>query len=86
VRRSRSAGRARLVRVSFKLGDCPTDVGSCRRSCAGWLRPIGGGVDPTVLVDSVEEAATLAADRASMAGIPALIEVDCDGHRGGVQP
>ncbi|MGC9543020.1 DSD1 family PLP-dependent enzyme [Streptomyces sp. UG1] len=44
------------------------------------------GVDLTVLLDSVEQAAALAADRVGMSGIPALIEVDCDGHRGGVRP
>ncbi|GAA1500789.1 DSD1 family PLP-dependent enzyme [Dactylosporangium maewongense] len=38
------------------------------------------GVDLTVLLDSVEQAAAVPA------GVPALIEVDCDGHRGGVQP
>ncbi|GAA3454580.1 alanine racemase [Dactylosporangium matsuzakiense] len=36
------------------------------------------GVDLTVLLDSVEQAA--------VAGVPAFIEVDCDGHRGGVHP
>ncbi|WP_426502108.1 alanine racemase [Dactylosporangium sp. McL0621] len=41
----------------------------------------GRGVDLTVLLDSVEQAAAVAA-----AGVPALIEVDCDGHRGGVPP
>jgi D-serine deaminase-like pyridoxal phosphate-dependent protein len=37
-------------------------------------------VDLTVLLDSVEQAAALPA------GTPALIEIDCDGHRGGVRP
>ncbi|MCO8269173.1 alanine racemase [Actinoplanes sp. TRM 88003] len=37
------------------------------------------GVDLVALLDSVEQAAALPA------GLPALIEVDCDGHRGGVQ-
>jgi D-serine deaminase-like pyridoxal phosphate-dependent protein len=44
------------------------------------------GVDLVVLLDSVEQALALAADRTGLAGIPALIEVDCDGHRGGVRP
>ncbi|KJK33532.1 alanine racemase [Lentzea aerocolonigenes] len=44
------------------------------------------GVDLVVLLDSVEQAAALATSRAGMAGIPALIEIDCDGHRGGVRP
>ena len=44
------------------------------------------GVDLTVLLDSVEQAAALAAGRTGTPGIPALIEIDCDGHRGGVRP
>jgi D-serine deaminase-like pyridoxal phosphate-dependent protein len=44
------------------------------------------GVDLIVLLDSVEQAAALAAERTGSAGIPALIEIDCDGHRGGVRP
>ncbi|WP_238598136.1 DSD1 family PLP-dependent enzyme [Saccharothrix sp. ALI-22-I] len=44
------------------------------------------GVDLAVLLDSVEQATALAAERTGLAGIPALIEVDCDGHRGGVRP
>ncbi|MGE4439025.1 DSD1 family PLP-dependent enzyme [Achromobacter sp.] len=45
------------------------------------------GVDLTVVVDSVDAARALAA-RATQEGvaIPALIEIDCDGHRAGVQP
>ncbi|CAB3881074.1 DSD1 family PLP-dependent enzyme [Achromobacter piechaudii] len=45
------------------------------------------GVDLTVVVDSLEAARALAA-HVQMAGaaIPALIEIDCDGHRAGVQP
>ncbi|WP_233158045.1 alanine racemase [Actinokineospora bangkokensis] len=39
------------------------------------------GVDLVVLLDSAAQARAVAA-----AGIPALIEVDCDGHRGGVLP
>lgn len=45
------------------------------------------GVDLTVVVDSIEAAQAVAA-RAAAAGspIPTLIEIDCDGHRAGVQP
>lgn len=45
------------------------------------------GVDLTVVVDSLE-AARAVAQRGRDAGdaIPALIEIDCDGHRAGVQP
>lgn len=45
------------------------------------------GVDLTVVVDSVDAARALAARAAQEgAAIPALIEIDCDGHRAGVQP
>ncbi|WMD21396.1 DSD1 family PLP-dependent enzyme [Achromobacter seleniivolatilans] len=45
------------------------------------------GVDLTVVVDSIE-AARAVSTRALAAGadVPALIEIDCDGHRAGVQP
>lgn len=45
------------------------------------------GVDLTVVVDSIDAARAVAA-RVKVAGegIPALIEIDCDGHRAGVQP
>jgi len=41
------------------------------------------GADLAVVVDSVE-AAKAVAERG--AGIPALVEIDCDGHRAGVKP
>lgn len=41
------------------------------------------GADLAVVVDSVEAAQAVAAKGA---GIPALIEIDCDGHRAGVKP
>jgi len=45
------------------------------------------GVDLMVLLDSVEQALSVAhASREARIRIPALIEVDCDGHRGGVRP
>jgi D-serine deaminase-like pyridoxal phosphate-dependent protein len=37
------------------------------------------GIDVTVVVDNVEQARFVS-------GIPALIEIDCDGHRSGVKP
>ncbi|GGF24628.1 alanine racemase [Aliidongia dinghuensis] len=43
------------------------------------------GCDLTVLLDSIEQAdAVVAASAAAGAPIPALIEIDCDGHRGGL--
>lgn len=41
------------------------------------------GADLAVVVDSVEAAQAVAA---MGSGIPALIEIDCDGHRAGVKP
>lgn len=44
------------------------------------------GCDLTVLLDSLPQAeAVVAASRAAGAAIPALIEIDSDGHRGGLQ-
>lgn len=45
------------------------------------------GVDIAVVLDTVEQAkAVAAASRAAGHTIPALIEIDCDGHRSGVLP
>lgn len=45
------------------------------------------GVDLAVILDSAEQAAFVAeASRVASAAIPALIEIDCDGHRSGVRP
>jgi D-serine deaminase-like pyridoxal phosphate-dependent protein len=45
------------------------------------------GCDLTVLLDSPEQAdAVVAASITAGAPIPAMIEIDCDGHRGGVPP
>ncbi len=45
------------------------------------------GIDLAVVLDTVEQAeAVAAAARAAGAPIPALIEIDCDGHRSGVAP
>lgn len=45
------------------------------------------GVDIAVVLDTVEQAeAVAAASREAGTAIPALIEIDCDGHRSGVLP
>ena len=45
------------------------------------------GVDLAVVLDTVEQAeAVAAASREAGTAIPALIEIDCDGHRSGVLP
>jgi D-serine deaminase-like pyridoxal phosphate-dependent protein len=46
-----------------------------------------GGADLAVVLDTVEQAQAVAlASRNSGTRIPALIEIDCDGHRSGVLP
>ncbi len=46
-----------------------------------------GGCDLAVILDSVEQArATVEASSRVNVAIPALIELDCDGHRSGVDP
>src|SRR5208282_2464204 len=45
------------------------------------------GCELTVLLDTLEQAdALVAASRAAGAPFPALIEIDCDGQRGGLAP
>ncbi len=45
------------------------------------------GVDLAVILDTVEQAEAVAlASRTDGLAIPALIEIDCDGHRSGVSP
>jgi D-serine deaminase-like pyridoxal phosphate-dependent protein len=45
------------------------------------------GIDISVILDSEEQAVAVAqASRAAGIEIPALIEIDCDGHRSGVRP
>jgi D-serine deaminase-like pyridoxal phosphate-dependent protein len=45
------------------------------------------GADVAVVLDTVEQAQAVAlASRAAGVRIPALIEIDCDGHRSGVPP
>jgi D-serine deaminase-like pyridoxal phosphate-dependent protein len=47
----------------------------------------GEGVDLAVVLDTVEQAQAVAdASRRAGIRIPALIEIDCDGHRSGVLP
>jgi len=45
------------------------------------------GVRLTVVLDSAEQARVVAdASRAAGVAIPALVEIDCDGHRAGLEP
>lgn len=46
-----------------------------------------GGCDLSVILDAPEQAVAVAdASRAAGDPVPALIEIDCDGHRGGLRP
>ncbi|WP_198028881.1 alanine racemase [Actinoplanes sp. N902-109] len=60
--------------ILYAVGISPAKVADAAR-----LRE--RGVDLTVLLDSVEQAEAVA-----RAGVPALVEIDCDGHRGGLLP
>jgi D-serine deaminase-like pyridoxal phosphate-dependent protein len=58
--------------ILYAVGVSPAKLGDVRALA-------DRGVRLTVLLDSVEQAT-------AVTGIPALIEVDCDGHRGGLRP
>jgi len=45
-----------------------------------------GGVDLTIVLDSLEQARAVAKSSDPLDPIPVLIEIDCDGHRSGVKP
>jgi len=48
---------------------------------------VARGINLSVLIDTVEQARALAAAASEQPAMPAvLIEIDCDGHRGGVLP
>jgi D-serine deaminase-like pyridoxal phosphate-dependent protein len=62
-------------------------VGIVPSKLARVLELRASGVDLAVVLDTVEQAeAVAAASRAAGVRIPALIEIDCDGHRSGVKP
>ena len=62
-------------------------VGIVPSKLARVLELRAGGVDLAVVLDTVEQAeAVAAASRDARVRIPALIEIDCDGHRSGVKP
>jgi D-serine deaminase-like pyridoxal phosphate-dependent protein len=66
--------------ITYAVGLAP---GKCERA----LRLRASGVDLKVVLDTVDQAQALAAASAAL-GIDAaaLIEIDCDGHRGGLAP
>lgn len=62
-------------------------VGIAPSKLAQVLALRAGGTDLTVVLDTVEQARAVAqASRDAGTRIPALIEIDCDGHRAGVLP
>lgn len=62
-------------------------VGLAPSKLAQVLALRAGGTDLTVVLDTVEQARAVAqASRDAGTRIPALIEIDCDGHRSGVLP
>lgn len=62
-------------------------VGIAPAKLAQVLALRASGVDLVVLLDTVAQAeAVAAASREAGRPIPALIEIDCDGHRSGVRP
>ncbi len=66
--------------IVYAVGLAPEKIG---RACD----LIAQGVDLAVLIDSVEQARALAESGREGRRMPAvLIEIDCDGHRGGLLP
>lgn len=71
---------AGVRRILYAVGIAPAKLG---RVAALRQR----GVDVTVVLDSIEQARAVVAARHSMGcAIPALVEIDTDGHRSGVKP
>jgi D-serine deaminase-like pyridoxal phosphate-dependent protein len=71
---------AGLTDILYAVGIAPAKLGRVVH-----LRKTG--VDLVVILDSIEQArAVAAASREANERIPALIEIDSDGHRGGVAP
>jgi len=70
---------AGMTDIVYAVGLAPEKIG---RACA----LVAQGVDLAVLIDSMAQASALV-EAAQGAAMPAvLIEIDCDGHRGGLRP
>ncbi|MCX7283120.1 MAG: alanine racemase [Novosphingobium sp.] len=73
--------------ASGGFADITYAVGLSLDKIARARRLVAQGIALSVLIDTVEQAQALAAAASDGAAMPAvLIEIDCDGHRGGVLP
>jgi D-serine deaminase-like pyridoxal phosphate-dependent protein len=73
--------------ASYGFSDITYAVGLAPAKAERALRLRGRGVDLKVVLDTVEQARALAAAGAALGVTPAaLIEIDSDGHRGGLVP
>jgi D-serine deaminase-like pyridoxal phosphate-dependent protein len=73
--------------ASHGFSDITYAVGLAPDKAARAMRLRGRGVDLKVVLDTVEQARALASASAAMGVTPAaLIEIDSDGHRGGLVP
>ncbi len=79
----------REAEVFFQAGvrDVLYAVGIAPQKLPGVVALQAAGCDLTVILDTTEQAdALVEASRAVGAPFPALIEIDCDGQRGGLAP
>jgi D-serine deaminase-like pyridoxal phosphate-dependent protein len=66
--------------ITYAVGLAPEKIARTRTL-------VGRGVDLSILIDSIEQARALADAAQDGEAMPAaLIEIDCDGHRGGLVP
>jgi len=70
---------AGMTDITYAVGLAPAKIARLRSLVAR-------GVDVSVIIDSEEPARALAAARGDGAMPAVLLEIDCDGHRGGLTP
>ncbi|HEX8754725.1 MAG TPA: alanine racemase, partial [Steroidobacteraceae bacterium] len=70
---------AGMTDITYAVGLPPAKIARLRSLVAH-------GVDVSVIIDSEEQARALAAARGDGAMPAVLLEIDCDGHRGGLTP
>ena len=69
-----------MTDITYAVGLAPAKIARLRSLVAR-------GVDVSVIIDSEEQALALAAAARRAGAMPAvLLEIDCDGHRGGLAP